>query len=451
MKLIQSFLLTAILGCLAALEATAQAPGSVNRFRPAGLTYGYYRRQAEVSPSDVPIRAPDANAEPPAVSSESFGGAACMSDCICDSCCNETAWRLFPASRSGWSLTGWLEAGATASADHPASRRVHPVGFNDRQEVQLNQLYAVIARPMETHCNRWDAGGRVDLLYGTDARFTEVPGLELRRDGTDHWNSRTFYRLSMPQIYGEVGYGDLSVKVGHWYSTIGYEVVPGPKNFFYSHGYARVYGEPFTHTGVLGSWTYSDRLSFYSGIHNGWDNFDGVTDRAGLLTGFNWTSCDDRLGIALALSHGDEINSLAAYSERSIYSLVVNYQLSDCLQYVFQHDSGWQDDDGGANVDAEWYGINQYLLYTLNDCWSAGARFEWFRDDDGVRVSDFDGNTGFAGNFYQMTAGVKWTPRTNLIVRPEIRWDWYDGVGVPYDDGTKDEQFTAAFDAILLY
>ena len=40
-----------------------------------------------------------------------------------------------------------------------------------------------------------------------------------------------------------------------------------------------------------------------------------------------------------------------------------------------------------AFEDADWYGINQYLLYTLGDKkWSAGARVEWFRDDDGTRV-----------------------------------------------------------------
>ena len=56
----------------------------------------------------------------------------------------------------------------------------------------------------------------------------------------------------MPQAYAEVGYNDLTVKVGHFYTIIGYEVVPAPDNFFYSHAYTMQYGEPFTHTGMLG-------------------------------------------------------------------------------------------------------------------------------------------------------------------------------------------------------
>jgi hypothetical protein len=252
-------------------------------------------------------------------------------------------------------------------------------------------------------------------------------------------------------MYAEVGSGDWAVKVGHWYTTIGYEVVPAAGNFFYSHAYVMMQAEPFTHTGVIGTYTYSDQLSFYSGIHNGWDNFDASTDRGALLTGFNWTSCDERLGVAASLTTGDEINSQAVYSERTLFSLVVNYHLSSDLEYVIQHDNGWQRDDGGAAVDAEWYAINQYLLYTINDCWEAGVRMEWFRDDDGVRVSDSLGNGGLAGDFYEATIGLRWTRNPNLTIRPEIRWDWYDGVGLPYDDGTKDDQFTAAFDAIFLF
>jgi hypothetical protein len=56
----------------------------------------------------------------------------------------------------------------------------------------------------------------------------------------------------MPQAYVEtnlpIGKG-LSVKVGHFYTLLGYEVVTAPDNFFYSHSYSMQYGEPFTHWG----------------------------------------------------------------------------------------------------------------------------------------------------------------------------------------------------------
>ena len=46
---------------------------------------------------------------------------------------------------------------------------------------------------------------------------------------------------------------------------------------------------------------------------------------------------------------------------------------------------------------------------------------------------------------------MNWMPGTNLMVRPELRWDWFDGVGNPYAEGQRNDQFTAAFDAILLF
>ena len=40
------------------------------------------------------------------------------------------------------------------------------------------------------------------------------------------------YGFALPQVYGEVAMGDLSVKMGHFFTIIGYEVVTAPDNFF---------------------------------------------------------------------------------------------------------------------------------------------------------------------------------------------------------------------------
>jgi hypothetical protein len=145
--------------------------------------------------------------------------------------------------------------------------------------------------------------------------------------------------------------------------------------------------------------------------------------------------------------------------------------VTDKWTYVLQHDNGWQDASvaipgaGVAGQDAEWYGVNQYLFYTINDCWKAGVRAEWFRDDDGVRVAGVRptsqdgldaGNTvatpgGYAGNFYEISLGLNWTPHANLNIRPEIRYDWYDGIGNPFGDGNNQSQWVGGFDAYVLW
>ena len=146
-----------------------------------------------------------------------------------------------------------------------------PITFNDRAwQGQMNQLYLINERILKDEGLSW--GGRIDLLYGTDFLYTQAGGLDgfAPRD----WATNRYYGLAMPQLYGEVGNQTLNVKFGHFYTLIGYEVVPAIGNFFYTHAYTMQYGEPFTHTGVLGTWNPNDQLSIIGGITNGWDNWD---------------------------------------------------------------------------------------------------------------------------------------------------------------------------------
>ena len=98
------------------------------------------------------------------------------------------------------------------------------------------------------------------------------------------------------------------------------------------------------------------------------------------------------------------------------------------------------------------YGIDQYLYYRLNSCMRLGGRFEWFRDDDGVRLGlsrpSNPNNGAYTGDMYSLSLGVNWTPCCNLMIRPEVRWDSFDGQGLPFDDGTSDDQFLVGMDAI---
>ncbi|MDA7951378.1 MAG: porin, partial [Pirellulaceae bacterium] len=120
----------------------------------------------------------------------------------------------------------------------------------------------------------------------------------------------------------------------------------------------------------------------------------------------------------------------------------------DDLHYTFQHDLGINDGLGGPNADSEWYGINQYLVYDINDCWAVGGRFEWFRDDDGARIG---ANGAGEGSYYAVTTGLNYKYNANFTLRPELRWDWFDGMGNPYDFGNSKEQFTFGFDGVFTF
>lgn len=361
-----------------------------------------------------------------------------------------TPWTLF-SQEHAVQVHGWIDAGITGNARNTTGRFNGPLTFNDRRdELMLNQLYTVIERPIDTD-EGWDVGGRVDLLFGTDYVYTQAAGLETRRDFGPKWNNRRFYGLAMPQAYMEAGSGDLSVKLGHFYTILGYEVVTAPDNFFYSHAITMQYGEPFTHTGGLATWHANDTWTFSGGMVDGWDKFDPLSSRAHFLGGVSHTPEHEQYSIVLAIITGGEDGAnLPVIGNRTLYTIALSLNVTDKLQYVIEHDHAIQ--SGVADGTWEWYGINQYLFYTINDRWKAGLRGEWFRDDDGVRVAAVRPTNptspgDYSGNFFEITAGLNWIPATNLVLRPEVRWDWFDGSGAPYDGRTS--LFTFGVDAVL--
>jgi hypothetical protein len=369
---------------------------------------------------------------------------------------DEESWHLLPQD-GAIRVYGWVDAGVTANSGNPVSRYNGPVSFNDRNELQMNQLYAVIEKPLSEEEGRWNFAGRVDLLFGSDYIFTQAAGLELRDDYSPKWNSGPLYGLAMPQLYGEMAYDKLNIRLGHFYTIIGYEVVTAPDNFFTSHAYTMQYGEPFTHTGGRASYAMTDELSFTGGLVNGWDKWNAVTNRAAFLGGVNYTPDHELYTVAFSLITGEEDGALPPIlGNRTVYSLVVSLNLTEKLQYVIENDNGWQANGLGTDETTRWYGLNQYLFYTLNDNWKAGVRGEWFKDVDGTRVTGVRATNpykgGSAGDFYGISLGLNWTRLSNVTVRPEVRWDWFNGEGtMPYDDNTKNSQFLANCDFIVTW
>ena len=246
--------------------------------------------------------------------------------------------------------------------------------------------------------------------------------------------------------------------MGHFYSTMGYETVTAPQNFFYSHSYALQYGEPKTFTGLLADFALAPRLSMQAGFTRGWDVWEDPNDSNAFLGGLNWTSWDQRTTLAFAIHAGQEDN--AGENDRTAYSLVLTHHFTPCFTYVFQHDLGTEDNaatDHQFNpTSAKWYGINQYLYLALNQTTSLGLRIEWFRDQDNARVLGIPlASQVSGGNYTALSFGANWNPYQFMTVRPELRWDTSDvaapdlGLDGMFNDFTDDSQLTLAFDVIL--
>lgn len=391
------------------------------------------------------------------------------------------AWRLFGTSPNGWTVNGWVAQGVTHNPDNPANPSGGfgnlPVGFNYRSdEFQLNQLYLSAEKRAHNCGCGWALGGRVDLLYGEDYIFLRATGLETddagrNLPGANRWNSgagsggiggTARNGLAMPQVYAEVAYNDLSMKVGHFYSGMAYESAMAPQNFFYSHSYNFQYGVPITLTGALADWRYDDQFSFIGGLHNGWEVFDGPSDQIGFLAGVRWKSCDERTSLQFVGITGEDALGTAGAPPMVVgrdtlnaYNLTFSQQIGCRWQYVLEHVNGRQDrgsfEPGAVGVqDAEWYSFNQYLFYTINDCWRVGFRYEWFNADDGARVGNF------GGQYQAATLGLNYSPHWNVTIRPEVRWDRFDPHNPatplgPFSNLAERSQFLAALDLLVLF
>jgi len=369
---------------------------------------------------------------------------------------------------------GWLEQGATFNSLSPVNRWNGPVFCNDRSnEYEMNQLWVGWERPVKTDGCGWDIGGRVDLMYGSDWRYGLCNGLETNLDATNR-----LYGFILPQFYLEVGYNDLTVKIGHFAPSIGYEVVAAPGNFFYSHSYALGYSEPVLVTGFQGDYKLNEYWNVIAGLNEGFNQFQDEDGKFHFLGGLKWHNDEHKVSVSLMTDVGPQVNGVDPLGQDNQYEFTVVFkkQLNEKLLYAFEQTFGVTEENVDATSvfgqpkpfgqTAKWYGLDQYLIYTLNKCWSAGARAEVFRDEEGSRIGGLGGvgivgwpaAPGFAGTFTEVTLGLNWHPNSNIVIRPEARWDMYSGSTnlnvpgqLPFGDGTRSSQFLFATDIIFSF
>jgi hypothetical protein len=358
---------------------------------------------------------------------------------------------------------GWIQQGVTFNPDSPVDGVNGPLATNDHSNAyQLNQAWLYFVRPTNTDGCGWDVGGRFDMVFGSDWRFGMTNGLEDKINGNGNE-----YGLVLPQMYIDVAYNDLTIRMGHFATFTSYEVVPAPLNFFYSHAYCMSgYFDPLLVTGVMTDYKLNDNWTILNGFHRGQLMFDDTNDKLNYLGGFKWACDCKRTTLSLMVDVGPE--DPAGVQTRTSAFLVLTHRIDESLQYAMQYTYGQQEGVSTytAGQNAEWYGICQWLTYTIDPKWSAGARLEWMRDDDGARVVGLGtilgstaGSTllpGFAGDFYDLSFGLNYRPNGNFLFRPEVRWDWYDGTtnlggDLPFDDGNSNSQFTMAMDLIVTF
>src|SRR5690348_3264641 len=178
--------------------------------------------------------------------------------------------------RMGWgsaldrarvNIYGHVEGSFTWNFDNPAQNLNLGREFDiEHDKGLINQIDLNVERRVALQEGHFDVGGRVELLYGTDARFIHSSGM-FDRDDFFHGPE---YQFDIPQLYVDVGIpvgNGLRIRAGKF---LLFKQIDPNSSVFYSHSFSFGGALPFTLTGVTGYYPISDRLNVEAGISRGW-------------------------------------------------------------------------------------------------------------------------------------------------------------------------------------
>ena len=342
-------------------------------------------------------------------------------------------------AKSPFTFGGWVEMGVYTNSHGSKENGPMYTDSNRRTDFLMNQLYFYGEKELNTR-RGFDWGARADFAYGVDSGSKQTFG-----DETFDYNwgtNRHGYGMSAYQLYGTLGYKDLSVKAGKFYTPVGWEGSASKDNFFYSHSYC-YWIEPATHMGVLADYNLTDRLTLSAGWTTGTDSsFANPNGNSTALAGFTY-SLADNVTVYYWFNGGRQFDLFTeARYNHFVQSLCFEWEMSKRSAYVFQYNLHTDKELGGVKTST--YGINNHFLYRLNDRWGAGMRVEWLRDNADYIFAP--------GDYYGLTFGLNWDPCKNVSIRPEVRYDWCRGAeATPFADGTKSDQISAGFGVVLSF
>ncbi len=305
----------------------------------------------------------------------------------------------------------------------------------------------------------------VSAVYGEDAVFWKIKGFDDWK-----WDADDRERLAITQwfldIYLPVGAG-ATLLVGSWHSPlaheIGYPFVP--PNWFSSRTHAFMAG-PAKHVGALSQFKLPldatvGIASVSFGMVTDWNSIDfgsGGHD-PNFLFGASWRTPDMQTWIDLEVLFGNgeddfgdvtlrdgvvyprgggtqflALSSTSEYLSRAIAFLSVMHHFNPDWSAGLETVYGFQEGGDLAPLpfaivqDSAFYGANLGARYRIRDNLHAALRFEWHRDENAANF--LWSNIGArGGNVYALTANLAIEIIPNLLLRPELKYDVYDGGG----------------------
>lgn len=372
---------------------------------------------------------------------------------------------------------GWLAPSYNFSS---AAQNNVPVTWNDRaNEFLFQQVWGRVERTVVTSGTATPTWGfRVDLLYGTDYRYTLqrnlMNGQLLNADGVQN-----LYGFDFPDAYVNVFVptwfqGGTEFRVGRQYTPFGQESLEAPTTPLMSRSYAFNWSPPFTHNGITMINNFSPQWQLFSMLANGNDVWlDQTVQEARYVGRLQWTSKDKQDIVAYGMSVGRgkfnagkpfapstfaTANEPAGRNNINVFDICWNHTFNPRMSYAFECIFGYQygvplgsipeerGDDTNGHATVRWGSLVHYLFYNFNPGVGSILRVETFDDFQGQR-------TGFEGLYTEVTAGMQFKMKRQasgvpqIVFRPEVRWD-YNGYSQPFE-GNKNWLVTAGADLII--
>ncbi|MGI8570425.1 MAG: outer membrane beta-barrel protein [Methylocella sp.] len=402
-----------------------------------------------------------------------------------------------------FTIGGTVEAGVTLNGANPGDGLNFGHLFTDKANTPvLNQILVTAQRPLDPKATDYDFGFKVQLMYGSDARYTHFLGEgdyfinELNQfDVVEAWAT-----AHLPWLFA----GGIDIKAGQYVTLEGAEVIDPTGDYLYSHSYIFNFGIPFKHTGIMTVSHVDPLVDIYAGVDTGVNTTFGSrgdnNNAAAFHGGIGLNLLDGNLTILATTHIGPEIANTNGTNNTIDNITACGCNPNSALRYLNDITATWKINDSWSLITdanyirddgfkAEGYGIAQYAIYTVNDWLKLVGRVEVWRDNNNFFVAAFPGNFDFVNaehgflntavfapaptTYFEITGGLNLSPALppgtpwlkSITFRPEVRYDTslnsttpFDGVNVPggrgfpgFGAGAKSSQFTFGGDLIAKF
>jgi hypothetical protein len=365
--------------------------------------------------------------------------------------CNKVCTKKSGIDFYGWILTGITvnNHGGTNEYGNPGpyayNRSITPQSGNSSilmleqpSDWKLNQLWIGAKKDLNDH---FDWGFRADFNYGTDSRYPRFWGDE---SFDYNWGSGDYY-ASFVTLNATLGTKNLNMKVGKFGGGFSYESLAAPYEFFYSHANI-AYGRPMTVSGVMVESKWNDKwaisAAWTAGVFNSFDNSFGDNGFLGKITRY----FNKSTSLTYKIFYNDKGGHFRSYDSATdiLNTFIFTWQINNHWFYMIEGavtDGKVYDKIGKTGSDS--WGINQHLIYTVNEKLSLGLRVEFLHAHGTV----FDSPTvtgGEGGNLFEITLAANYKINSKTIFRPELRYDYarYKNSYHPFGRETYDRQLS---------